>query len=188
MATYNSNGRWLRGLAAAAVLCAPLAGCGGQSMADLHAYVDEVLARKGSGVEPLPPVQLPEVYVYQCVDQGCVDPFEPFFKEEPPPPEEQGQQASGSGIRPNFDRNREELETYTLDSLRMVGTLEQGDATWGIVRSPDAIIHRVKVGNYVGKNHGKIVAIMEEKIDIQEIVPDNQGGWMERDASLALIE
>ena len=116
-----------------------------------------------------------------------MDPFEPFFQEEPKQAEEEGK-GEGSGPKPDFNRNREELETYALDSLRMLGTLQRAGDTWAIVRSPDAIIHRISVGNYIGRNHGKIIGITEEQIDLKEIIPDGQGGWTERDASLALLE
>ena len=70
----------------------------------------------------------------------------------------------------------------------MMGTLELNEELWGIVRSPDGTIHRVQVGNYVGRNHGKIVGISEESIDLNEIIQDGRGGWQERDAALALTQ
>jgi len=162
-----------------------LSGCVEQDMSDLQAYAQEVLSRKGSRIDELPPVEPYEVYSY--ASSGAVDPFEPFYKEEAPTPE--GPLAdSGSGIRPDFDRNREELESYSLDSLRMMGTLELGEELWGIVRSPDGTIHRVQAGNYIGRNHGKIISISEESIDLNEIIQDGQGGWQERSASLALVQ
>ena len=179
-----------RGTRALAILLASaaLGGClHDQSTADLESYAQQVLAKKGPPIDPLPPVEIPEVYTYQCIERGCVDPFEPFFREDPAPPTQE-QQVVASGIQPNFDRNREEFESYTLDSLRMLGTLEQEQQIWGIIRSPDSVIHRVQVGNYMGKNHGKILSVMEERIDLAEIVPDGQGGWKERDASIALVE
>ena len=133
----------------------------------------------------LPPIEPYEVYTYRS--SGDVDPFEPFYKEEVPPPGGPVT-ASGSGLSPDFNRNREELENYALDSLRMMGTLELNSELWGIVRSPDGTIHRVQVGNYIGRNHGKIVSISEESIDLNEIIQDGQGGWQEREAALALAE
>ena len=169
-------------------LCALLAGlllsgCQDQTMTDLEGYVAEVLARPGGEVEPLPEIKPYEVYTYQSV--GKTDPFSSFDVE---PPEEKRQQVSNNGITPDFNRIREELENATLDSLRMVGTLEQEAQRWAIVRSPDGVIHRVQVGNYLGKNHGRIQSIDEDGIALVEIIPDGQGGWQEREASLALVE
>ena len=179
--------RVTRAVVAALVLCVPLAGCGGGSMADLRDYVADVKTEKVPEPDAIPRFEPQVVYTYPCDGSvACLDPFEPFFQEPPTLPEEQ--QVAGSGIQPDFDRNREELESHALDSLRMMGTLEKAQEMWGIVRSPDSIIHRVQVGNFMGKNYGKIIDISEEKIELMEIIPDGQGGWMERDAGLALAE
>jgi type IV pilus assembly protein PilP len=170
----------------ASLLTVALTGCVEQSMSDLEAYSQQVLARKGSRVDELPPIEPYEVYTYSSSDG--VDPFEPFYKEVAPGPTDATAMASGSGITPNFDRNKEELESFALDSLRMMGTLETEEKLWGIVRSPDGTVHRVKIGNYMGRNHGKVVGISEESINLNEIVQNGQGGWQERDASLALVE
>jgi type IV pilus assembly protein PilP len=70
----------------------------------------------------------------------------------------------------------------------MVGTLERNGDSWALVRMSDTTIHRVKPGNYLGENHGKIVEITESEVELTEIVPDGLGGWMERQAALALSE
>lgn len=176
--------RW-RTMIATAVLCLPLAGCGGGSMSDLRSYVQEVLSRPGRRPAELPPIEAYVVYEYKSV--GAKDPFEPFYRDVSQGVERGDGATAGSGVQPNTDRNREELESYTLDSLRMMGTLERDEQVWGIVRSPDSVIHRIQVGNYIGHNHGKIIDITEDGIDLIEIIPDGQGGWVERDASLALL-
>ena len=86
------------------------------------------------------------------------------------------------------NRNREELERFELDSLKMVGTIENENTQWGIVTDPNGVVHRVKAGNYIGLNIGKITAIQEEKIEIREIVKDNNCRYEERMALLPLIE
>jgi type IV pilus assembly protein PilP len=169
---------------ALAVIVAATSGCVDRDMSDLEIYSQEVMSRKGSRIDELPPIEPYEVYTYSSAE--AIDPFEPFYKEQ------QTQQVAGTaqgggGPRPNFDRNPEELESYALDSLRMMGTLELVNELWGIVRSPDGTIHRFQVGNYVGRNHGKIVGISEESIDLNEIIQDGQGAWQERSAALALI-
>ena len=91
-------------------------------------------------------------------------------------------------ISPDFNRRREELEGFTLDAIRMVGILEQSGVTWGLVKTKEGTIHRVKTGNYMGQNHGRINQITEDKIELTEIVQDGTGGYSERQASLALAE
>lgn len=166
-----------------AATCLLISGCSGGSMSDLQSYVDEVLSRPGGKIAPIPPLEPYVVYTYQSSE--AVDPFEPFFQDEPDPATVA---AIGGGPAPDPNRNREELESYSLDSLRMMGTLEQDETVWGIIRTPDGAIHRVQSGNYMGRNHGKITHVSEEKIELTEIVADNQGRWQERPAGLALAE
>ena len=156
-----------------------LTGCSTGSMSDLEAYMQDVLTRPGGKLDPPPTFEPYVVYSYQSSDG--VNPFESFFKEEA-----QGDQPP-LGDGPNLDRNKEELEGFALDSLRMMGTLEQDEDVWGVIRSPDGRIHRVRAGNYLGLNHGKISFISEDKIELIEIVV-SQGRWQERPAAVALPE
>lgn len=63
-----------------------------------------------------------------------------------------------------MNRRREPLEEFPLDTLRMVGILERNQERWGLVQTRDGTVHRLKVGNYIGQNYGKIVAISEQEI------------------------
>jgi type IV pilus assembly protein PilP len=40
----------------------------------------------------------------------------------------------------------------------------------------------------MGRNHGRIVGIGERQIDVTEIVPTGDGGWIERPQTLTLQE
>ena len=119
-------------------------------------------------------------FVY--ADKDRRDPFTPQVDEEVAT-----ESVIDNGIRPDPNRRKEELETYTLDSLRMVGTLEQEEQTWGLVKTKDGTIHRVAPGNYLGQNDGRITRISEEKIELIELVPTGSG-FLEREAAVALGE
>ena len=169
--------RW----ALACALTAALSGCAGGGMQDLQAYVQRVKARPTAAIEPIP--EVPQIETFTYVTDGKRDPFAPVAGAQ-----EQAKQAKSSGLHPDFLRPKEELEQFPLDSLRMVGTLEQQHVMWALVRSKDKVIHRVKAGNYMGQNHGQISRITANKIELTEIVPDGQGGYRERQASLELAE
>jgi len=85
-------------------------------------------------------------------------------------------------------RNREELEQFELDNLRMVGTVEDKDNKWGIIKDPDGAIHRVKVGNYLGRNTGKVLNVFEGRIEVREIVRNSYGRWEEHLTGIALSD
>lgn len=148
---------------------------------DLEQYIAEVKARPPAAIEPVPQIREYEPFPYRA--DGRRDPFVPMQ------PERGATTAPvGGGIRPDRDRPREPLEEFPLDSLRMVGTIEKGGVRYALVRAPDGVIHRVKVGNHMGQNFGRITRITETEIRLVEIVPDGFGGWMERPAAVALSE
>lgn len=152
-----------------------LTGCG-RGTGDLQNYVQEVKQRPGPPLDPLPVMQQFETFEYNA--QALRDPFSA--------PTEERQSATGSGPRPDPDRRKEALEQFPLDSLDMVGTLGSPGTLVGLIMDPDAVIHRVRLGNYLGQNDGRIMAIHEDRIELVELVPDGAGGWIEREASVAL--
>lgn len=159
-----------------------LAGCAETEHSDLQIYVDEVISRPRPSIEPLPEFTPYPVYVYESGDLR--DPFErsAFI-------EQQAEVAiEGSGIRPPERDTKEPLEEFPLDSLRMLGTLEQAATIWALIKDSVGSIHRVKAGNYIGKNYGKIISISEREVELLEIVPNGLGAYTERPATIALSE
>lgn len=168
----------LAGAAAGALL---LSACAGD-MSDLQAYVEEVKARPGRPIEPIPEIRPFEGFAYPGHQ---TNPFDPGLVATAPATAA-GRPDSGVTIDP--DRPREYLESFPLDTLRMVGTLEQQGQLWGLIRTPDGTIQRVTQGNYMGQNYGKIIHLDETGITLREIIPDGFGGYMERETSVALSE
>ncbi|MGE0484691.1 MAG: pilus assembly protein PilP [Gammaproteobacteria bacterium] len=171
-------------------LAAFASGCVSKDMTDLEAFVAEKLAREGGKIEPLPAIKPYERYLYTAADAGLRDPFISFSDEEDEIKQvekvmDAQQQEYANEI---LTHNREELEGHELDALRMVGVLENAEILWGIVTDPTGVVHRVQVGNYVGRNFGKIINIQEDRIDVREIIKDSQGHYEEREAALALSE
>ncbi len=157
-----------------------LAACGSEN-ADLDAYINEVKARPGGRIEPLPEITPYEVFTYIADAEGVRSPFVPDTPQV-------ATSGAGGGIRPDADRSREFLEGFPLDTLRMVGTLNIGETTYGLVQTSDGLIHRVVPGNYMGQNDGRINAISESEIALVEIISDGIGGYIERDAAISLSD
>ena len=158
-----------------------LTACSNDDMSDLKTYVSQVKARERSNIEPLPEIKTVETFVFDPT--GLRNPFVPTDK-----PIESDQVAVDNGIRPDAIRSREELESYTLDSLRMVGTVNMQSTLWGLVLANDGTIHRIHTGNYAGKNHGEVIRIMEDQIELMEVIPDGPGSWREKRAEIKLSE
>lgn len=160
-----------------------LTGCGDDDFTDLNRYFLEVKARPKEPIKPLPEVKVIEPFMFK--PEGLRDPFKAL---EQPEQTEGADVSAGSGIKPDTTRRKEELEAFPLDGLRMVGTVDMKSSLWGLVKASDGTIYRVKVGNYMGKNYGKIIRIVSDKIELMEIVPDKPGTWREQPASIALTE
>ncbi len=150
-----------------------------QTNEDLTAFIEKTKTKHLGSVQPLPTFEPYKNFTYAAAELR--DPFEAAFE-----PEVGETSADTSGLRPSANRPKEPLETYPLDTLRMVGILIQNQNTWGLVKDPNNVVHRVQTGNYAGQNEGQITSVTEKQIDIIEIIPDGLGGYIERTASLAI--
>ncbi len=157
-----------------------LTGLGACSSADddLERFIEDTKKEPGGRVEPLPEVKPYETFVYTATEMRS--PFLPGGTGAGP--------GGAPGLRPDSRRNREFLEQFSLDTLKMVGTLKLGGSNYGLVQTKDGLVHRVVPGNYIGQADGKITEIGASKISLVEIVPDGLGGYIERNAALGLTE
>ena len=157
-----------------------LAGCSGRNFADLDTFMAEKRSRPGGIIAPIPTFKAYEAFA----DSATVlrSPFD-----RPIEVREIAQLQAISAIKPDENRAKEFLEQYTFDSLRMVGTLERGDTNWTLVKDPDGGVHRVKMGDFLGRHHGKIVEMDDTFVAVVEIVSDGtQDGWVERPRTIKL--
>jgi type IV pilus assembly protein PilP len=143
---------------------------------DPRQWVAREKAKKGAPLQALPVIKTFETFLYK--DQSLRDPFGPSAEEQ--------EQNANTGPHPDQNRTREPLELFPLDGLKMSGTLGSGGKMEGLIRDPDGVVHRVHLGNYIGQNYGRITAINEDRIELVELVPNGAGGWMERQATIAL--
>lgn len=144
-------------------------------MSDLEQYVAEVKARKTTQIEPIPQIKQYQAFAYVAGDRR--DPFVPTQA-----PRDRGQ---NNGLRPDLNRNKEALEEFPLDALKLVGIVTYENRIYAMVKAPDSVIHRVTIGNHLGQNFGKITKITEGEVTLSEVVADGFGGFTERPATLA---
>ena len=154
-----------------------LAGCSAD-MDELDGYINTIKARPGGRVDPLPEVTPYEIFVYRADIEGFRSPFLPDTP--------QTVAGEAGGVRPDADRIREYLESFSLDTMDMVGTRALAGTTYGLVQDADGLIHRVVPGNYLGQNAGRLVSISASEIQLVEIISDGIGSYIERDAAISL--
>lgn len=157
-----------------------VAACGGSDVSDLERFVTEKTERPGGLIEPIPTFTAYEAFAYSA--QGMRSPFDR--------PIEVVQLAAlrlRATVAPDRSRAREFLEEFPVDALTLVGKLQRQGVEWALLRDPNGGIHRVREGNYVGPDHGKVVDVGDDYVAIMEIVTDGTAnGWVERPRTLAL--
>jgi len=152
-----------------------LAGCGGENHQDLRAWMAEQGKGTRGKLDPVPQIKPYEPFAYNAFDMP--DPFKPR-KIEPA--------KGGSKLAPDLARRREPLESFPLESLTMVGTLEKDRAMYALIRTPEKDVYQVRAGNHMGQDFGVITGISETEIKLRELVQDGAGDWTERTSSLQL--
>jgi type IV pilus assembly protein PilP len=158
-----------------------LAACDGGEQKQLRTELEELSKGLRGRVDPLPVVKPYEPVPYTAYDMP--DPFGPAKIILATKGTGQG----GGGLRPDLNRPKEPLEAFPLESLKMVGTLEQGKQVFGLVKA-DAGLYRVRAGNYMGQNFGVITKISSSEITLRELIQDAGGDWSERESTLLLQE
>jgi len=154
-------------------------------LTDLKAFVQEQDAKPKGAIEPPPVFLAPDFVSYTASSKRS-----PFEVPRPVELVQEEKSAPRSNIRPDQLRVKEYLETFRIENIAMVGTLSgyTDDVTlWALVKDGQGEVHRVKAGNYLGRNFGRIIEISETQIDLIEIVPTGKENWVERPRVLILV-
>jgi len=166
-------------VAAAATGVAMLAACGGEEQSELRQELATMTKDLRGKVDPLPQVKVFEPVPYK--GESLVDPFVPGRIVVT----QVSGGGGGGGVQPDLNRPKEPLESFPMESIKMVGTLSQNQDMYALVRA-GANLFRVKKGNYLGQNFGVITGIDEGQISVKEVVQDSGGDWVERSTSLQM--
>lgn len=158
-----------------------LAACGGRDTRDLQQQLVEIAGRPGGEIEPLPRFESYEAFTYAAASMRS--PFDPPVTasagRDGPVPDQ---------VEPDLERVREPLEAFAFGELQMVGTLSRGNMLVALVRDGDGVVHRVMPGQYMGRNHGRVDIVSANTIELTEIVPSGDGGWIERPRTLRMSQ
>lgn len=163
------------------VVCSLIvAACSNQSDdADLRRYIAAVQAKPAGPIDPVPTFRPYEAFSYSAM--LLRSPFD-----RPVVELQQLRRLARGKVEPDFNREPEHLENYSVSALSMVGTIEKDGQLWGLVADNVGGVHRIKQGNYLGRNHGRVVAVNQAQIEFIEIVSDGLKGWVERPRSLRI--
>lgn len=157
-----------------------LTACGGEEHQDIKNWMDEVSKDMHGRIQPIP-----EIKPFPIISYDAGDLPEPFNPAKVVP-----ERRSGGGIQPDFDRPREPLEAYPLESLKMVGVMRKDRTLYALIQV-DNTIYQVRPGNHMGQSFGVITSISDTQVSVKELVQDPTGqtaDWVERVAVLQLQE
>lgn len=158
-----------------------LSGCDSSNdFSDIDAFLKEVNEKPKGSIEPIPRFQTYQAFSYQASDLRS--PFQPPIKVE-----QASRQKGSRNIHPDPNRVKQFLEGFNIEDFEMVGILANASGKFALIKGGGGV-HRVKVGDYIGQNDGKIVAISDTEVDVVELVPDGEGGWLERPRPILLKE
>ena len=161
-----------------------LSGCIGSEQEELQRWMAEQRAQ----VRPtVPPITEPKKFTPQAYTEGSA--FEPFnlLKLTQALRRDSNQPSTSELIAPELVRRKEALEAFPLDTMAMVGSMNRNGQPVALVRV-DKLLYKVRVGEYLGLNYGRITRINETEVALREIVQDAAGEWIERVATLQLQE
>jgi type IV pilus assembly protein PilP len=162
-----------------------LAGCSSSEQEELQQWMTEQRNATKPKVDPLPE---PTKFSPQAYNQeGAIEPFSNQKLTQALRRDSNQATSNVALIAPELSRRKEPLEAYPLDATFMVGSLLKVGQPVALVRV-DNLIYQVRVGNYLGQNYGRITKVGETNLALREIVQDAAGEWIERTATLQLLE
>jgi type IV pilus assembly protein PilP len=157
-----------------------LVGCGESNIEDLESFVRDTSDKPRGRIKALPEFQPYSSFAYSA--SGLRSPFEsPMSFDE----------VSDIGLdtveAPDENRKKMVLESFSLGELTLVGTLSKNTATLkALVKTSSGSVHVLEEGQFIGKNNGRVIRVAESKIDIVEVVPNGNGGWISRPQSMGM--
>jgi len=159
-----------------------LAGCGDSGTEELRQWMDEVQRQTPVAVQKIQPPKTFTPFIY-----GGKNEIDPYSPDKLQAALAKLEATANSGVRPDLERRKEALESFPLDTVTMVGTLERPGLTYALLRA-DGVVFQATVGNHVGQNFGRITKINETGLELLEIVRDASGEWSQRTTKLELQE
>lgn len=157
-----------------------LAACSDSDVREVQQWMADTEKNTKISVKPLAEPKTFTAFAYQAGD--AVDPFSQNKLLAELARTDAG---STNPLKPDTERRRELLETFPLDTMRMVGLLQKGGTNHALVQI-DRAVHQVRAGQRIGQNFGVITSVTEQAVNIREVVQDATGDWVERMSKLEL--
>ena len=159
-----------------ALACLALASCSGEQHSDLRQFVKDSDSMPRGRIPPLP-----EVKPYEPFEYAAFDLLDPFVARKIEPPKS----AKSDPRLPDPSRRKGPLEAFPLENLKMVGTLSQKREVFALIKTPDNNLYRVRAGDFMGQNFGRITDTSESAVKLKELIQDGND-WKDEERLLLL--
>lgn len=159
-----------------------LSGCNDSSLEDLKKDIENQKANAQAFIPETPKLKQYEEYIY--TSGGLKSPFKNTVSEV------RIEKKVLTEVKPDLTRKKGELETYDLNSLKMIGTIKKSkeNSLQAILSTGTGKVFIVEKGDYIGKNNGKILNISNDKINLEEIIPNGSYRWIKRPSTINRIK
>ena len=157
-----------------------VAGCSDTDVKQVKDWMEQTKRDTRVSVTPLsaPKAFMPFVYAAKSVT-------DPFSADKLLAELARAAAQTNNRFKPDAERRKEFLESFPLDTMTMVGVMQQGGVNYALLRI-DKTVHQVKLGQRLGQNYGLVTAVGEDAVVVKEVVQDAGGEWVERPSKLEL--
>lgn len=154
-----------------------ITGCNPQ-LDDLVAYTDQVKQNTRVSIEAYPEFDAQPAFAYSA--QDLRSPFQ-----RPKDKVTQVEVARDSNCQqPDFNRRKEALEKFGLDELALSGSFSVGGTKWVLFKTKNGGLYKAHKGSRIGLSHGKITAVSDNAVTIEQLLPDGAGCWQRKEITL----
>ncbi len=138
---------------------------------DIDAFMAQAKNEPSGNIDPLPQFRPYEAFTYQVT--ALRSPFEQPVKIILTTEQKK------RNVKPDTRRVKQYLEQFDISTFSLVGSISNDEGFWGLVLGSDGV-HRVRVGDYLGRDHGRITSIDDQQLHLVEIVSAGPRYWIER--------
>lgn len=154
-----------------------LLGCAAEEHQDLREWMREEAKGMKGKVPPLPEITAFPVVAYET--EGLTPPFATGKIST--------QDAVADKTAPDRARPPEPLEAFPIEDLKLVGVVTIGAVPYAMIQTPAPNKPKhVRVGEYIGRNFGRITAITQDGLTVLETIKDANGAWVPTERQLTV--
>ncbi len=159
-------------------ICIALVGCRANDE-PIAPLLKDIRAKSTAKVDALP-----DEFLYSPLPFQITHKRQPFSR--PQPTRVVAAAQTNDCWQPDLSRSPQSLEQFPLDTLAVKGVIGDSNARWALVQTPEGQLEKIRAGQFIGLNRGRVRQVSSFGIEVQESLPDGLGCWQQRSLKLAV--